>query len=454
MQRAKLILVVAVAVAAVASMPPTGEATSETTYVLTASKWKSQQTGAVEDAGGEIVWSHGATGIGVVTSSNPSFLDEVMASNRFQHGEEDVAIQWVDPEVSDQVELEEGGSSPGGNAVTPGDETFFGFQWNMISMEAPAAWATGVDGSGARVAVIDGGINDTHIDLAGQVDAACSTSFVPGLPFNFDNGDPSFPGFWHGTHVAGIIAAADNGLGTIGVAPGATIMGVKALDAGSGSFAAVIGAIIFASDPGSFAGFGGCQRADIINMSLGAAFFQHQLPGLRASLDKAVNFAGSKGVFVISAAGNNGLDFGQLQDAVIIPAESGSGVAISATGPTGFIFGATNFRRIASYTNFGESLVYVAGPGGDFVDAAGFPFDMVLSMCGGLGGTFYCFAAGTSMATPAASGVAALIVSANPGISKGALKAKLKNTADDEGKNGHDEFYGHGFVNARRAVTE
>ena len=86
--------------------------------------------------------------------------------------------------------------------------------------------------------MIDGGINDTHIDLAGQVDAGCSTSFVPGQPFNSDVG-----GFWHGTHVAGIVAAADNALGVIGVAPGATIMGVKALHSGSGTFGAVIGAI-------------------------------------------------------------------------------------------------------------------------------------------------------------------------------------------------------------------
>jgi subtilisin family serine protease len=58
------------------------------------------------------------------------------------------------------------------------------------------------------------------------------------------------------------------------------------------------------------------------------------------------------------------------------------------------------------------------------------------------------------MASPAAAGVAALIKGANPGIPLGALKTKLKNTADDEGPNGHDEFYGHGFVNARRACTE
>ena len=86
-------------------------------------------------------------------------------------------------------------------------------------------------------------------------------------------------------------------------------------------------------------------------------------------------------------------------------------------------------------------------------NAVGF-FDQVVSSCKGVVHPGCCLAFGTSMASPAASGVAALIKSANPGISLGALKAKLAQTADDEGPNGHDEFYGHGFVNARRACSE
>jgi subtilisin family serine protease len=79
---------------------------------------------------------------------------------------------------------------------------------------------------------------------------------------------------------------------------------------------------------------------------------------------------------------------------------------------------------------------------------------MVPAPCGGYGGLYTCWQVGTSMAAPAAAGVAALIKGANPGISLGALKTRLKNTADDEGKKGKDEFYGHGFVNAFRACTE
>jgi subtilisin family serine protease len=139
----------------------------------------------------------------------------------------------------------------------------------MEAINAPQAWADGYDGTGARVAVIDGGINDTHGDLAGQVDGACSASFYPPHPYNFDTGF-----FWHGSHVAGIVAAADNSFGTVGVAPGATIMAVKVLHSGSGPFSGIINGILFASDPGSFAGFESCERADIINMSLSAEFFK------------------------------------------------------------------------------------------------------------------------------------------------------------------------------------
>ena len=185
-------------------------------------------------------------------------------------------------------------------AVTPGDEAFINAQWNMKAIDAAGAWAAGYDGTGVRVAVIDGGIYNIHIDLVGRVDVGASASFVPGFLFNQDVGT-----FWHGTHVAGIIAANDNTIGTIGVAPKATIIGVKALHNGSGSFGAVIAAILYASTPQSEGGAG----ADIINMSLGATFPKGGGPGtgqLISALNKAVNHAGSNGVLVISAAGNDG----------------------------------------------------------------------------------------------------------------------------------------------------
>ena len=175
----------------------------------------------------------------------------------------------------------------------------------------------------------------------------------------------------------------------------------------------------------------------------------------------------SKGVLVLSAASNDYLNTQDYPSLVIMPAMAGSGLAISATGPFGWqALGSTDFTRFASYSNYGHDLVNLAGPGGDFaypgnesctVGTTTFPcwvFDMVPAPCGGFGGTSTCWAAGTSMATPAVAGVAALIKGEHPDISLGALKAKLKNTADDEGKKGKDKYYGHGFVNAYRACTE
>ncbi len=548
-------------------------------YLLTAAKWGPKQDAAVAAAGGKVVWSHRDTGIASVTSNKPDFLARVSRDKAFTSAARDEMVQWQDPDFGDAVH------------ITPGDETLFPLQWNMAAMEAPAAWANDCTGLGVRVAIIDGGIDETHPDLAPNMDVACSASFVPDFPFNSDTGL-----FWHGMHVAGIVAAADDGGGVIGVAPEATLIGVKALHGGSGSFAWVIGAILYSADPAAF-NRPGCARADIINMSLGAGFrkgdhgsgFGGAGP-LLGPLAKAVNFATSKGTLVISAAGNNGLDLGQAQDITFVPAESGSGLAIAATGPIDIagVFGSPGDpRRPASYSNYGEGTTYVAAPGGDFgitatvdvnsppsiagtkfaqiavygplpagdtadvalwtdaVDTTGDPHDACEpgtdpSVAGkfalihrgactfvtksanseasgsvgtiisnnrpglppilGGGGTFgfpsvsitqadgadiegelpggpvnatldenpfgaldqvassckigWCFAVGTSMASPAAAGVAALIKSANPGISLGALKTKLARTADDEGPRGHDEFYGHGFVNARRACTE
>ena len=324
----------------------------------------------------------------------------------------------------------------------------------MQAIEAEDAWDAGCTGSGVRVAVLDGGIYDIHPDIEPNLDKDCSTSFVPGEPYNNDTGT-----FWHGTHVAGIVGAADNGFGVIGVAPEVTLMQVKVLHSGSGSFGQVIGGILYAADPSAF-GYD-CPPADIINMSLGALFPKWSPGGgpLLAATSKAVNFAGSKGVLVISSAGNDGIDLRDFPSFTSLPADTGGSLAVSATGPVDFANGGTNYRNLASYTTYGNGYIDVAAPGGDFTL---FPFglwfyDMVLSTCRGSSAppTFsFCFSAGTSMAAPAAAGVAALIKGANPNISLGRLKAKLQQTADDEGPGGHDPFYGHGFVNARRACTE
>lgn len=451
---------------AVSILAASNAVAQESTYILTADSWGLAQATAVAQAGGKVIFSHAKTGIGVAASSAPDFLSRAVASGKFGHVGMDMAVQWVKPDP----ETPQFDVSP--TAVTPGDETFINLQWNIKAMDVPAAWAaTGLTGNGVRVAVIDGGLYNSHIDLTGNVDVARSISFVPGFAFNQDVGT-----FWHATHVAGIIAAKDNAIGTIGVAPKATIIGVKALHDGSGTFAAVIEGILYSATPISENGAG----ADIINMSLGAVFPRGGgntgAGPLIAAINKAVNFATSQNVLVISAAGNDGLDMDHTGSLISVPAMSGSGIAISATGPVGFAVnypnGATNLRRPASYTNYGVSIVNLAAPGGDFalpgnalcsvprvptgsVTTPCWVFDMVMSTVRGssASSSSYGFAAGTSMAAPAAAGVAALVKERIPMISVDGLKAILAQTADDEGKKGRDPYYGAGFVNAYRAVT-
>ena len=345
----------------------------------------------------------------------------------------------------------------------PNNDTFFnGIQWAPQAIDAPAAWASGCTGNGVRVAILDGGIHRSHVDLVANLDVAASRSFVPGFTFNQDVGT-----FWHGTHVAGIVAAADNNIGTIGIAPQARLIGVKVLYNGSGSFGAVIQGILYASTP--FAQGGG--GADIINMSLGAVFAKNDQGGgqLVAAMNKAVNYANRFGVLVVSAAGNDSLDLDHSGNLISVPAQSGAGVSVSATGPVGFALGATDFDRPASYTNYGTSAINVAAPGGDFalpgtasctrptttgsITRPCWVFDMVLSTSRGSGASTasYSWAAGASMAAPAAAAVAAIIKQKNPNISLGALKTALQNSAIDAGKNGADPFYGKGWVNALRA---
>jgi len=431
-------------------------------FVLQAPAWGAAQKAAVEAAGGSVSYSH-ASGLAVVSSSAPDFLAKVLRGGAVTSGAPDMALQQAPVRV---VEL----SAEEASSVVVSDN-FYSIQWAPQAVGAPIAWAAGYKGKGVRVAVIDGGIYGDHPDLKANIDTAAARSFVPGdacqTAWNCDIGT-----FWHGTHVAGIIAAPLNGLGVVGIAPEATIVPVKGLHNGSGSFASIIAAILYASSEG---------RADIINMSLGAVFNRgsRDASELTSALNRAINTASRNGTLVLSAAGNEGLDMDHSQkldpevtdgltggNLIAVPAESGNGMAVSATGPFGFGYGATNFARFSSYSNYGNSLVSVAGPGGDFAwptnenctltRTDGVPltrpcwvFDMVMSTTRAGWG----WAAGTSMATPAVAAVAALIKQKYPGASVGELKTRVQRATVDAGKPGNDPYYGKGFISAAKAIA-
>ena len=269
--------------------------------------------------------------------------------------------------------------------------------YGIEKVKAPLAWSTNFTGKNVKVAILDTGIDTAHNDLA----VAGGASFVaePNGVINYKD----YHG--HGTHVAGIIAAKHNGLGVKGVAPDANIYAVKVINStGSGSVSTILQGIEWAID----------NDMDIINMSLG---FQEDVPVVNDTL----KIAESLGIISVAAAGNDGTSNTSL-DNVDYPARYPSVIAVGAVDA---------MDNRSSFSSTGPS-VEIAAPGS-------YIYSTHLS-------SNYQYKSGTSMASPYAAGVLALLKEANPSLSNIELRKLMNTTAIDLGASGKDSVFGNGLI--------
>jgi lantibiotic leader peptide-processing serine protease len=386
---------------------------------------------------------------------------------------------------------------------TTGPDQLSPCQWDMPVIHAGPAHAGG-NGAGVKVGVIDGGVDFTHPDLTGAIDVGLSCSFIntntpTADPAEIANGNCANKGAvqdleGHGTHVSTTIAGRVNGIGIVGVAPQATIVALKACT--------IVG-FCFADSVAAALRYAGDHQLDVVNLSLFAdpyLYYCSNDAGQRAiikDLQSAARYAQQRGVVVVAAAGNEAQDLGHPQtddispdwppDTAVVrdvrnncrvaPAELPGVVTVSASG----------VNTLASYSNVG-SPVDVTAPGGDAPQTAASVFGRGRILAGWSstdatgtyealaavnravtsGGGRYVWISGTSMASPHAAGVAALIRGQHPNMPSGAVAALVRSSATAlpcpatwpaadprqcQGGSGNTSFFGAGMVNAEAAVS-
>jgi subtilisin family serine protease len=294
--------------------------------------------------------------------------------------------------------------------------------WNMRTIGAEAAWATGT-GKGITIAVVDTGVHATHEDLAGRL--------VPGRNFVTDGAPPQDDN-GHGTHVAGIAAAtANNRVGVFGVAPEARIMPVRVLHGpdGRGVGEDVEAGIRWAADNG----------AHVINLSLGEDL--QGLPLFGPGFADSVEYAFRKGAICVVAAGNDSLrSSGFTADT--------NALIVTATTPDDTQ--ADYASDVGAFLN-GTPKWGMAAPGGASTDPP--DGDDILSTfwTSSNANDQYAWAAGTSMAAPHVAGAAAIL--RGLGLSAEQAAQRLASTAKDVGRAGPDNTYGHGRLDVAKAVA-
>ena len=456
------------------SLQTGASATTQTYIVLFKQQAVPKDAGSlISNAGGKLVYSYDQIGVAIAQANSDSFSSALLADNRVDGVS---ATDGFGVQVNDQFEVVDASTLAQNSTADGWGDPLSPNQWDMVQIHVPEAQAINSGNPSVVVGDIDTGLDYTHPDLAANVDFADSVSCVGGVPnqdpnaWNDDNG--------HGTHTAGTIAAAANGIGIIGVAPNVSIAAIKAGNADGYFFPeAVICAFMWA----------GSHNIDVTNNSYYADpwLFNCRNDAEQRAIwkaeQRAIRYAMQQGVTVVAAEGNENIDLSKqnvdntspdngtpvprdvTNACVVIPVEIPGVVGVTADG---------NLMQKSYYSSYGVGAVQVVAPGGDsrYQRTTAAPRGTVLST---YPGNRYAYAQGTSMASPHVAGVAALIISQYGKMPPGRVQAMINQTADSvpcpsnpfdpsgtgsylatcQGGSGYNGFYGHGQVNAFSAVT-
>ena len=435
----------------------------------------------VPGAGGAALASYPEIGTFFAQSATPSFAPDLAAALR-QAG---ISIHSIGPtrvapvlyyervelptDKKDEAPAPQSGAAGGLNSMrdetasaAPAEANEEIFNWGAVAMHAREAEAVNVKRAPVTVAVVDSGVEDTHPDLEGRVDTSrsvkCSVNGVATQDFYGWRDE-----FYHGTHVAGIIAANHNDIGIDGIAPESTIVAIQATNDNRLIYPEYVTcAFMWAASHG----------VDIVNNSYSMDPWVYWSPtdpeqaaGLEAAT-RSIKYAQDKGLAVIAAAGNEGVDIDNpwidngsptdvptptknraVEGSIRVPSMLDGVAQVSAVGQAYNVKPGLSLGR-AEFSNYGHTIDFAA-PGDQIYSTATTLFYR----------SGYAVADGTSMATPHVSGIAALIKSVHPELTGAQVIHLMERQALanygrlNEPIDGR-EYRGYGFLDALDAVTD